>query len=611
MSIRDGLIDLGIHLRNWSVGTHKSVCPQCSPQRKKSKDPCLSVTIQQDRALLKCHHCGWSSSVFENPSERSGDARGRGGTQGPGSSERAQRPTVRPSFTPNSATLSRGAVAWFSRRGISQSTLVKNGVTLKRVWFPQTQDERLAMAFPYRRGGEVINVKYRARDGANNDGDKIFRQEKDAERIFHGLDDLDVLGEDLGDVIIVEGEMDKLALNEIGLWNVLSFPEGAPEKVIEDGDPSNPEKDVPKFACVWNCREYFERADRVILAGDDDQAGRALTYELARRIGRAKCWTVKWPSLNDVQCKDANQCLVEHGQQVLHECIEAAEPLPIKSLFAANYFAEEVWRFYRGEVGRGESTGWESLDELFRVRPGDLSVVTGFPSGGKSEFCDALLMNLAKNLGWKFSLCSFENPPMEHISKLAQKHVGLPFHEGPAMRMGEHELQEAIDWISEHFYFVQAVDEAPTIDWILDTVQAAVMRYGINGFIIDPWNKIEHRRQSGMNETEYVAYCLNRVKNFALMTDTHCWFVAHPGKPQRAKDAAGKPPQAPNLYDISGSAHWTNIADIGISVHRPWNMDDGTLSSNAEIHVKKVRWKWVGEPGIRVLSYSSYTGRYT
>ena len=609
MGIRDGLADLGVHLKDTRVGTYKTTCPQCSHQRKKSKDPCLSVTIQADRALLKCHHCPWKESVFERPLERSGDARAQGGTQGPGRAERSQRPTRRPAFTPNSATLDKHAVAWFSRRGISQPTLARNGVTvLNNVWFPQTRDERQAMAFPYRRDGEVINVKYRSIDDAKN---KIFKQEKDAERVFHGLDDLDVLGEDLDDVIIVEGEMDKLALNEIGFWNVLSFPEGAPEKPITDGDPSDPEKDSAKFACVWNCRDYLDRAKRVLLAGDDDKPGRALTYELARRIGRAKCWTVKWPSLNDVQCKDANQCLVEHGAQVLAECMEAAEPLPIKSLFAADYFAEEVWRFYRGEVGRGESTGWPELDNLFRVRPGDLSVVTGFPSGGKSEFCDALLMNLAKNLGWKFAVCSFENPPMEHISKLAQKHVGLPFHEGPTQRMTEFELEGAIGWIKEHFYFVQAVDEAPTIDWILDTMQAAVMRYGIKGFVIDPYNKIEHKRSGGMNETEYVAYVLNRVKNFALMTDTHGWFVAHPGKPKPAKDAGSKPPQAPNLYDISGSAHWTNIADIGISVHRPWNMDDGTLSSNAEIHVKKVRWKWVGEPGIRTLSYSSFTGRYT
>ena len=124
-------------------------------------------------------------------------------------------------------------------------------------------------------------------------------------------------------------------------------------------------------------------------------------------------------------------------------------------------------------MGKGEPTGWGTLDELFRVRPGDLSVITGFPSGGKSEFCDAIMMNLAQNLGWRFAHSTLlRTPQMEHISKLAQKYVGRPFHDGPSMRMGEDELRDAMDWIKNHFFFVQTVDESPTIDWLLEAMAA-------------------------------------------------------------------------------------------------------------------------------------------
>ena len=142
--------------------------------------------------------------------------------------------------------------------GISAPTLERNKVAIKAgVYFPQAKDKRRAMAFPYMRDGEVVNVKYR---GRGDDGGKIFVQEKGAERIFHGLDDL-VAGDD--DIIIVEGEMDKLALNEAGYWNVLSFPDGAPETPIGGDGLIDPEKDSPKFECVWNCREYLDRAKRV------------------------------------------------------------------------------------------------------------------------------------------------------------------------------------------------------------------------------------------------------------------------------------------------------------------------------------------------------------
>lgn len=40
--------------------------------------------------------------------------------------------------------------------------------------------------------------------------------------------------------------------------------------------------------------------------------------------------------------------------------------------------------------------------------PGELSIVTGVPNSGKSEWIDALLCNLAEQCGWSFALCSME-----------------------------------------------------------------------------------------------------------------------------------------------------------------------------------------------------------
>lgn len=41
--------------------------------------------------------------------------------------------------------------------------------------------------------------------------------------------------------------------------------------------------------------------------------------------------------------------------------------------------------------------------------PGELTVITGVPNSGKSEWIDALLCNINENHGWKFALCSMEN----------------------------------------------------------------------------------------------------------------------------------------------------------------------------------------------------------
>ena len=41
--------------------------------------------------------------------------------------------------------------------------------------------------------------------------------------------------------------------------------------------------------------------------------------------------------------------------------------------------------------------------------------------------------------------------------------------------------------------------------------------------------------------------------------------VPHPAKMQRTPDGVIPPP---TLYDISGAAHWNNMADVGLVVHR-------------------------------------------
>lgn len=48
------------------------------------------------------------------------------------------------------------------------------------------------------------------------------------------------------------------------------------------------------------------------------------------------------------------------------------------------------------------------LDSI-QVVPGELTIVTGVPNSGKSEWIDALLCNLNYSVGWKFALCSMEN----------------------------------------------------------------------------------------------------------------------------------------------------------------------------------------------------------
>jgi twinkle protein len=569
------LLAQGLRPCRYVDGNQKLVCPKCSHTRKHRSDPCLSLTIDGDQALWKCHHCGWSGAVSDREDER----RTRGQRRRPAA-------PVKPIKTPGDPTPA--VLQWLVRRGISEATARRNRVGAQRAYIPALGAEVDCIAFPYFRDGQLVNVKYRALSK------KAFARVKDAETILYGLDDI----AEVKSAIVVEGELDKLALEEAGIRNVVSVPDGAPARVKAGG----PDPDDAKFFYIASCAEYLDRLDRIILAVDNDGPGLALTEELARRLGKERCWRVRWPDSGDVQCKDANDVLLMHGADVLRECIEHAEPYPIAGLHSIFDFADQALSLYRDGRQHGLSTGWSSLDEFMTIRPGELSVVTGVPGSGKSEFIDALAINLACTYGWRFALCSFENPPAEHIAKLAEKYLGAPFWDGPTRRMSEMDLLRAMDWIADCFYLIRFDDEAPTIEAILDKARAAVMRHGIRGLVIDPYNEIEHRRPSNMTETEYVSQLLGKVKRFAQHHGVHVWFVTHPAKMQREYGARA----VPSLYDISGSANWVNKADLGIVVHRDPDKDP----TRTEIQVRKVRFKAVGKIGGVALRWDRVTGRY-
>lgn len=291
----------------------------------------------------------------------------------------------------------------------------------------------------------------------------------------------------------------------------------------------------------------------------------------------------------------------EKGAAALDKA-RAKRPAVISPLDKREQLAE-LWR--RG-LPRGDSTGWPGLDKNYTIVPGQLSILTGWPSSGKSEFLDALLVNLARQ-GWKFVVFSPENQPIElHLSKLIEKYSGKPFGSGRNERVTQDEATEFNDAIAQSFAFIEPSDEQPslTATEVIDAAKPQLAQWAESkrGLVIDPWNELEHWRPRDMSETEYVSATLSYVRNWARRQAVHVWIVAHPAKIAREN---GKLP-VPRPDMISGSQHWWNKADCALTVWR----DLENASAAVEIHVQKVRFKHVGSPGLVELLYDRVTGRY-
>lgn len=560
--------DYGIALPKGSGPELQTTCPQCSKDRKKQTAKCLSVNIEKKTWV--CHHCGWVGGMAGS------EIRSR-------NPYKPEKPQYRKPEALAKSELSKRAIDWFATRGIPKQILEQNKIQSSMIYMPQAEDTVETVAFPYFRNGEIINRKYRSI------ATKGFRLESGCELVLYGLDDIKD-----NSLIWCEGEVDLLSFKVAGESSVVSVPNGAPSILAKNYESL--------FKFLDADKEKIMSVKRHIIAVDSDPPGQKLEYELVRRLGAEKCFRIKWPE----GCKDANDVLVKHGVDTLRWYIENAEAFPIEGVFDINDRRQDILRLYQQGFERGRKTGWNVLDRYYTVRPGELTAVTGIPSSGKSNFIDAMMVNLARLHGWRFAVFSPENLPLEqHMAMIVEKYSERPFHEGPTRRMNDVELIGALDWVNDHFSWIMPSHEE---DWTLDKILKAAaqlcLRHGIRGLIIDPWNELEASRPVHMSETEYISQCLKKIRVFARTRGVHVWIVIHPAKLYRNK--GGKYP-VPTLYDCAGSSHWRNKVDNGLVVWRDLSQDD---SAEVEIHIQKIRFRHVGQRGIAALYYDPVCATY-
>jgi twinkle protein len=544
-------------------GHSRVVCPLCSHERRAihKRERTMSIAVHDGYALYNCHHCQQHGRVSLDQDERN---------------VIKFKKRERVSMAAAKAILP-AHVEWLNGRGINDEAISWAKLHSQDLYIRDV-GETSCIAFPYGHATKfrAPHVKAFSCSGSPS---TFFMQDQ---AVFEAP------------LTICEGEIDCLTLHSSGIPNAVSVPNGAPAK-FTNGKVSP--KEDHGFRYVWSANKIFDRCKKIIIATDNDEPGDALAEELARRIGKYRCWRVKWPT----DIKDANEALVKLGAEAVRDLVNSAEPWPVAGLYETNHYVTKVLDLYTRGEGKGESVGLAAVDSLYTIVPGQLTVVTGVPSAGKSEFVDHVMVSMAEALDWRFAICSFENPPSTHIVKLLEKYRRSPFYQGKAERMKEGDVRLGMSWVSDHFYWIEQADGAASnIDDIIDRAKVAVMRYGCRGIVIDPYNYIDKPRD--MAETEYVSELLTKLKQFAVGHDVHVWFVAHPTKLK--KDESGRIPP-PGGYEISGSAAWFSKADCGLTVHR------GTNDCETEIHLWKVRFKWVGKQGMVMLAYDPSTGRYT
>jgi twinkle protein len=476
-------------------------------------------------------------------------------------------------------------VDWFEKeRKISLNTLIKLKINTAKEWMPDGRikdkvisGERLTIQYNYFRNGELINVKSR-------DSIKVFKLIKDAELILYNLDS--VIG--AKECYWVEGENDCAALVEAGILRpgtaVVSVPNGA-------------SKTTNNLQYIDNCIDFLEGIEWHYLGFDNDPNGRKLREEIADRLGKEKCKYLEWKDK-----KDSNDVLINYGIQGVIECCAEKKEFPIKGAFHVSVFRDELKDLYYNGLDMGVGIGIPQIDKQIKYAKGYLTVVTGISSHGKSSFLDQICTLLALNHNWKIAYYSPENRPTKlHLSNIIRKIVGKNWF--GEKKLTEQEMQLAANWLEGRFFFIKPEKDF-TLKSILDHAKMLKQRFGIDGLVLDSWNKFEHKMGKSA-ETQYISEQLDLLLNCCEDNKIHCFLVAHPTKQEKDKrDSSGLNYVIPNLYSIAGSAAFFSKADNGMCVYRDYN------TGKTKVFIQKVRYSHWGELGYTEWQYDKDSGRF-
>ncbi len=491
-------------------------CPWCSPNRRRAhrgeKD--LAVRRKDDLLLYCCHHCGEEGAVPVNGQE------------------------FRDSLDIDRGfeNKTRARTYMTETRRIPIEVCRQEGVTFEDCYGEAVV--HFPVCLP---NGSPVGIKKRYVSPPPG-RDRYFYQ-KGTPQIISDLHRIDPL---IRNVIIAEGEIDRLTFIAAGYKNVLALPGGVKDR--KDG-----------------VQHYFEddafvnalRGRTIICATDADESGQRYASDLAQVAGVVS--RLEFPE----GIKDANEYLQKYGMLEFQKFV--GEFVKVRPAGAFTMFKEgidEALQRYEAGIGPELTVGFQALDEMWTWHRGMLAVMTGYAGSGKSAFVAWLVSEIYRHHRMPAVFCSFEHPTWQLRLRLAAACCDLPVFAKEHKPTSER-VARALNQLDRHFAFVDYTDtpQQPTLSNILGSIELAVRDISAGVVVIDPWNGIAPDPKQ--SERQWITSSLTILRQLAMRLDVVMIVVAHPTKPLK-----GIKLTAPSDHDVAGSNAWSTKSDLILSCHR-------------------------------------------
>jgi hypothetical protein len=269
---------------------------------------------------------------------------------------------------------------------------------------------------------------------------------------------------------------------------------------------------------------------------------------------------------------------------------------------------DEVFDIFNNGYQSVKGIGVSLIDDLFKLKEGEITLLSGYGNYGKSTFKKWSLLMRALLYGEKFAFFSPEDNAAEFYHDMTEILLGCNCTPENPHRPSKDEYEFAYDFISKYFFYVYPKVLSPTPEYIKERFLELIIKENVKGVVIDPFNQLTNDySKSGGRSDKYLETFLSDCARFAQQNNIYFIIVAHPVKAR--KDERGNYP-CPDVFDIADGAMWNNKMDNIIIYHRPNHQVDPS-SDVCEFHSKKIRrQKMVGKKGTATFNYARASRRY-
>jgi twinkle protein len=254
-------------------------------------------------------------------------------------------------------------------------------------------------------------------------------------------------------------------------------------------------------------------------------------------------------------------------------------------------------------INEGQRLELGKVDDIYRVKQGCTTYITGIPGHGKTELHFEILIRLTKLYNWKHLLESPETgTPARIVYELQRKLLNKPEQEA-----SDTDWEQAFNIVNNHFFLLDS--EKKDLDTIHECIDNTLLETRLNTFSIDPWNELEHNFEAyGGRQDIYLAYQLGKLRKKAEKYKLHIFIVIHPH--QLKKNPSGSY-DAPTIYNLAGGAEWANKAQTIMCCYREKIVDEnGNINNEMKVIIQKAKPKEVGLRGEESIYYDKEIQRF-